>query len=280
MSQQEQQRPPSTFPPGFFYIKSQRYSALTMDVDDGSMLKDANILVWSKKDVDNVNQLWAYDDGFLVNKKSGLVIDIRGGDVKAGKSIIQYVRKGVRARNQEWRFIDGYICPASNERLALDLESTNASPGTNVILASRNMQRPSQQWALVEYNPPHLKNIHTLLLPLTDEERKAQQQIGIRLSNLADWHRLVYKEKSKEVSDREIAGAAAFEAIRLYIQQCKSTKQPIKNDQALASISSLVTKEIAKLTSDHAMTEEKSTIERSAQAAADSYFSREYAAAA
>jgi len=122
--------------------------------------------------------------------------------------------------------------------------------------------------------------IHKLLLPLTDEEREAQRNAGIRLSNLADWHRLVYKEKATDVNDQQIAGAAAFEAIRLYIQQCKSNNKVITDIQASSAISALVTQEIVKLTSNHNTTGDRSAVERAAQAAADSYFDREYTAAA
>ncbi|KAI8579429.1 hypothetical protein K450DRAFT_242127 [Umbelopsis ramanniana AG] len=166
---------PEAFPPGFFFIQSQRVPTLTVDVNDGSMSADSNILLWNKKDVDNVNQLWAYEDGFIVNKKSGLVLDIKGGEVKAGKSIIQYARKGVLARNQEWRFLDGFICPISDERLCIDIESNNPSSGSNIVLASRNRQRPSQLWTLVEHNPPQLANYHRMLLPLTPEAKGSKR---------------------------------------------------------------------------------------------------------
>ncbi|KAG2179716.1 hypothetical protein INT44_006564 [Umbelopsis vinacea] len=263
------QRPnPEAFPPGFFFIQSQTVPTLTIDVNDGSMNSDSNILLW--------NKLWAYEDGFIVNKKSGLVLDIKGGEVKAGKSIIQYTRKGVMARNQEWRYLDGFICPIGDERLCIDIESNSASSGTNVILANRNRQRPSQLWTLVEHNPPHLVNYHRSLLPLSPEERKARKEAEIGLSALADWHRLVYKEKSKDVSERQIAGAAAFEAIRLYIQECKASNQPIMTEQAGASIGALVSKEIASLSSDHSPSGDQIGIEKTAIAVADRYFNREY----
>jgi hypothetical protein len=70
--------------------------------------------------------------------------------------------------------------------------------------------------------------------------------VEIRLSALADSHRLLYKEQAKEVSEQQIAGAAAFEAIRLHIQECKKTNQPIMSDQAGASVSALVSKEVRK----------------------------------
>lgn len=75
-------------------------------------------------------------------------------------------------------------------------------------------------------------------------EREVQRNTGIRLSNLADWHRKVYKEQSTQATDQEIAGAAAFEAIRMYIQQCKSKNTPISDTQASSSIASLVTQEV------------------------------------
>ncbi|CAO3668921.1 unnamed protein product [Umbelopsis vinacea] len=270
-------RSKSAFPDGFFFIQSKAYPSLTIDVHDGSLTRDANLILWTKKDIDNVNQLWAFEKGFLVNKKSGLVMDIRGGDVTAGKNIIQWTRKGVVARNQEWAFKDGFICPVSNERLALDVESSKGNQGSNIVLATRNIKRPGQQWNIIEHNPPELMTIHKLLLPLTDEEREIQRNTGIRLSNLCDWHRKVYKEQSTQATDQEIAGAAAFEAIRMYIQQCRSNNTPISDTKASSSIASLVTQEIVKLTSNRNTTGDRSSIEYTAQAVADSYFGREYA---
>ena len=64
------------------------------------------------------------------------------------------------------------------------------------------------------------------------------------MSNLCDWHRKVYKEQSTQATDQEIAGAAAFEAIRMYIQQCRSNNTPISDTKASSSIASLVTQEV------------------------------------
>ncbi|RUS27683.1 hypothetical protein BC938DRAFT_482881 [Jimgerdemannia flammicorona] len=67
-----------SIPDGFFYIKS-RLSGKVVDVDGASMKADAKILLWPQKfDSDRDNQLWYYDDGYLVNKKSRKVLDIRG----------------------------------------------------------------------------------------------------------------------------------------------------------------------------------------------------------
>ncbi|KAG2173246.1 hypothetical protein INT43_004620 [Umbelopsis isabellina] len=261
------------FPEGFFYIQSKTYPNLTMDVD-------ANICLWDKKEVDNVNQLWAFEKGFISNKKSGLVMDIRGGEIAPRKHIIQYTRKGAFARNQEWTFVDGAICPASNVRLAMDIEANTASAGVNIVLNRRDVNRPSQQWVLLQHNPQELQQQNQLLLPLSDREREVLEKTQIKLSDLPDNHRMLYKQHASDVTDQQMAGAAAFEAIRQYISECRAKQRPYADEQSAQTISSLVTQEIVKLTSSHDVIGDRSAVERSAQAAADMYFGREYLTAA
>jgi hypothetical protein len=66
----------------------------------------------------------------------------------------------------------------------------------------------------------------------------------IKLSDLSDCHRLLYKQQSNEVTDQQIAAAAAFEAIRQYISECRAKQRPYADDQSSVAISSLVTQEV------------------------------------
>ncbi|KAI8575691.1 hypothetical protein K450DRAFT_260741 [Umbelopsis ramanniana AG] len=103
----------SNFPQGYFYIKS-RQNGFVLDVFDGGMSNDTQIIVYPQKYNDASNQLWSYDDGFL-NQKWGyhdgfihvladprLVLDIRGGISKEGSQIILYERKHQNNANQQW----------------------------------------------------------------------------------------------------------------------------------------------------------------------------------
>ncbi|KAI9495838.1 hypothetical protein BDB00DRAFT_812146 [Zychaea mexicana] len=89
------------FPPGYFYIISRKHG-YALDVYDGQTKADANIIVWPQKFSDSDNQLWSYDQGRIVNKKSGHVLDIRSSAFKKDKAIIQNKRKD-KNQSQEVR---------------------------------------------------------------------------------------------------------------------------------------------------------------------------------
>ncbi|KAI8140708.1 ricin B lectin domain-containing protein [Fennellomyces sp. T-0311] len=138
----------------YFYIKSLQ-SGMVFDIDNGSTEPTAALIVYSQKDhdaEDNDNQLWRYDDGYIINKKSGHVLDISGGDLKADAEVIQYGRKLTMTSNQRFGLRDGYIYARADPRLVLSVRADSNDPGSKVSLTARKTDSNRHQQFEVE---PH-----------------------------------------------------------------------------------------------------------------------------
>ncbi|CAO0797004.1 unnamed protein product [Mucor circinelloides] len=140
------------FPSGYFYIKS-RNSGKVIDVDGASTKNDGKILIWTPKhNDDRDNQLWYYQDGFVVNKCSGKALDVRGGPLVDDAWICQYDRKKISdAQNQRWGYEDGFIYTLADPHMVLDVRGNQTSDGTRVVLYHKKFgyDNLNQLWDLV-----------------------------------------------------------------------------------------------------------------------------------
>ncbi|KAI7887470.1 ricin B-like lectin [Lichtheimia hyalospora FSU 10163] len=142
------------FPEGFFYLRS-RFSGKVIDVDGASLKNDAKVLIWTPKhNDDRDNQLWYYQDGFIVNKHSNKVLDVRGGNLEENMPIIQYDRKlVVDAQNQRWGYSrEGYIYILDDPHMVIDVRGGSGDDGARLVLKRRKVmlnEDLSQQWDLV-----------------------------------------------------------------------------------------------------------------------------------
>ncbi|KAI7860605.1 hypothetical protein BDC45DRAFT_563765 [Circinella umbellata] len=128
----------------YFYIKSS-LGENVVDVYNGE----------TKKYNDNENQLWRYEDGHLINKKSDLVVDVRGGDTKSDTPLIQYNRKMTMASNQRWGYRDGFIHLLSDPSLVLDIRGGKNKRGTKLILYQRkDDENENQKWIVEPFGEP------------------------------------------------------------------------------------------------------------------------------
>ncbi|KAI9319141.1 ricin B lectin domain-containing protein [Dichotomocladium elegans] len=126
---------------------------MCLDVAWDSRKENAKVIVWPKKIDDNENQLWAYDNGYLISKNSGLVIDVAGA-LESDKQIIQHRRKMIEdAQNQRWYYReDGFIYPQVNPNLVLDIRGNWSKPGSPVLLYERKYaDNENQLWDLVPF---------------------------------------------------------------------------------------------------------------------------------
>lgn len=103
-----------------------------------------------------MNQLWRYEDGYLINANSAKVLDIEGGQMDPESAIIQYEQKvAEEAANQKWGIDEeGYIfCEARND-LVLDIAGGEDEDGTGVILYNRREGEvaSNQRWILEEFS--------------------------------------------------------------------------------------------------------------------------------
>ncbi|KAI8377745.1 ricin B lectin domain-containing protein [Radiomyces spectabilis] len=196
------------FPHGFFFIRS-KAKKMAIDVYDGGMLNEYNIIIWPQKMVDSINQLWMHEDGFLINKKSGLVLDIRGGDIKKDKVIIQYARKPGLAHNQRWKYQDGYIVSAAAPHLVLDIRGGDFKEGNQVFLNTKDSTSSTQQWLLEPFQDARSEQDLALLRPPPLE--KHQSCTFPRPEELYSCYRSVFLENKPDATPEQVAAAAGFQ---------------------------------------------------------------------
>ncbi|KAJ8656887.1 hypothetical protein O0I10_007484 [Lichtheimia ornata] len=259
------------FPEGFFFIRC-KAKPMALDVYGGGMLNDFNIIIWPQKMVDSINQLWMHEDGFLINRKSGLVLDIRGGDIKRDKAIIQYARKPGLAHNQRWKYQDGFISSAASPHLVLDIRGGDHKEAAQVFLNHKDATSPTQQWLIQPFEDAKSKEDLALLRPpplqkhLTDFPQP---------EDLCDYHRLVYHDHKPSPSPKQVAGAAAFEAMRIYLATQKEKDEPVVTPQARDTLQTLVREQIAAL-QDLISAQDRGEVLHTAEQAASGYFAREF----
>ncbi|KAL1918130.1 uncharacterized protein VTP21DRAFT_3396 [Calcarisporiella thermophila] len=141
----------NNFPSGYFYIKSRKYGRV-LDVFDRSKEPGAKVILWTQKlGDDRHNQLWSYEDGFLVNKHSGLVLDVAGGNLKSVAGLCQYTRKHANdAKNQRFAFQDGFIFPVESPSLVVDIRGDADKDGAQIILYEKKQYDNLNQLFMLE----------------------------------------------------------------------------------------------------------------------------------
>ncbi|RHZ45808.1 hypothetical protein Glove_648g7 [Diversispora epigaea] len=160
------------FPTGDFYIKSASSSSgesinappsqnLVVDVEQSffvSWARDGTkvIIAQQKSDTEHDhNQLWRYDDGWIVNKQTSLCLDAGSG--KPGNRIILHSRRSphqAQANNQCWIFTkDGHIALQSNPKYLIEIKSSATKDGSIILADSRSKNFAKSgllaQWVLL-----------------------------------------------------------------------------------------------------------------------------------
>ncbi|KAL1924489.1 uncharacterized protein VTP21DRAFT_4143 [Calcarisporiella thermophila] len=140
-----------SFPEGYFFIRNV-YSGQVLDVKDGSTQEGASIILWNRKALLNDNQLWKYDDGFLINKKSGLVLEVKGasggGSIRPDSELVQGKRREPPTNiNQLWAYNYDYIMPY-DPKVCISAQGDNIKPGTKIVadVLIDFPNNPKQQW--------------------------------------------------------------------------------------------------------------------------------------
>ncbi|KAF9933124.1 hypothetical protein FBU30_006448, partial [Linnemannia zychae] len=153
---------PDNFPTSWFYIKSAA-SGLVVDIEHGYFtdpMKAGARAEMNHQKIDQGDgrhsllelQLWRYEAGYLINRRTGLVLDIQGGTLKLNARVIQWQRKaGQEARNQHWFYENGYIANVYNSRLVLDIDGDGSKDGAKIAVGERKATaNGDQQWILEE----------------------------------------------------------------------------------------------------------------------------------
>ncbi|KAG0307670.1 hypothetical protein BGZ98_010139, partial [Dissophora globulifera] len=153
---------PDNFPTGWFYIKSGA-SGLVVDIEHGYFtdpMKAGARAEMNHQKVDTGDgrhsllelQLWRYEAGYLINRRTGFVLDIQGGTLKLAARVVQWQRKtGQEARNQHWFYESGFIANVYNSRLVLDIDGDGSKDGAKIAIGERKAAaNADQQWILEE----------------------------------------------------------------------------------------------------------------------------------
>ncbi|KAF9547918.1 hypothetical protein EC957_007645, partial [Mortierella hygrophila] len=153
---------PDNFPTSWFYIKSAA-SGLVVDIEHGYFtdpMKAGARAEMNHQKIDQGDgrhsllelQLWRYEAGYLINRRTGFVLDIQGGTLKLNARLIQWQRKaGQEARNQHWFYENGFIANVYNSRLVLDIDGDGSKDGAKIAVGERKATANSdQQWLLEE----------------------------------------------------------------------------------------------------------------------------------
>ncbi|KAI8078052.1 ricin B lectin domain-containing protein [Gilbertella persicaria] len=166
------------FPQGHFYILSRKHG-FALDVYDGQTKEDANIIVWPQKFQDSDNQLWSFDHGRLINKKSGHALDISSSAFRKDKIIVQKKMKANK-QSQEWIYDQGFICSKEYPSLVLDIRGDSAKGGAQVLLYKRkDTDNLNQLWQFEPYQQfEGALNLAATSLPLHKKEGFGQPRLG------------------------------------------------------------------------------------------------------
>ncbi|CAO3565913.1 unnamed protein product [Mortierella alpina] len=153
---------PGNFPTSWFYIKSAA-SNLVVDIEHGYFtdpMKAGARAEMNHQKIDNGDgrhsllelQLWRYEAGFLINRRTGFVLDIQGSVLKATARVVQWQRKsGKDARNQHWFYENGFIANVNNSRLVMDIDGDGFRDGTKIAIGERKAAvNNDQKWLLEE----------------------------------------------------------------------------------------------------------------------------------
>ncbi|KAG2187782.1 hypothetical protein INT44_005472 [Umbelopsis vinacea] len=202
----------SSIPQGNFWIIS-RKNGTALDVFDGQTKDGANVIIWPQKFNDSDNQLWAYDNGCFVNKKSGL------GNTKRLLQKLPFCNTSYANRNENFighhktstakpdhvfsqvplrkrrmlcktpanrasrnnrlvffGFDNGFIYSAAYPNLVLDIKGEGAKDGASVILYNRKENdNLNQLWDM----EPHAQFEGSLNLAATDSMTHKKETFGL-----------------------------------------------------------------------------------------------------
>lgn len=139
------------FPSELFYITMQG-KGLNADVEGTCHRGQDEILVYPPRKGIFIpdSQAWYFEDGFIVNEKSGKVLHCLDG-AEAGHRVIQHDRDArIASTHQNWEFVDGIISPviAGEQGLAVVVRGTSGEEGAGLYLEIMDRADRTQHWTL------------------------------------------------------------------------------------------------------------------------------------
>lgn len=138
---------------GTYTLTPKHASGMRLDIASASTSNKANVQIYKANDTNAQKFTFKHLGNnyySITNVNSGKVLDVTGGSSTAGANVQQYGWANVPA--QRWKVTktsDGYfyLSPDTNENLALDVNKSGKTNGTNVLVWT-NCATDNQKWKL------------------------------------------------------------------------------------------------------------------------------------
>ncbi|KAI8093129.1 uncharacterized protein BX664DRAFT_328994 [Halteromyces radiatus] len=252
------------FPLGYFYIVSQ-LNGLVLDVHEDD--KGQAIIVTSvklEKSPERDSQLWMHQDGFLTNKAAGLVLDIgRAGTFKAiftaeERLFLDQMKEAEEAHDQRFGYDGQYIYNLNDSNVVIDIRKSDTEAGARVIVYKRKEgdENLNQRWTIELGDPPKAVD------PEEEEDGKAER-LQAWFGNWFGWgdkkkhilkeeeldhaHKKVYHEKKSHASHQLLAGAVAYQAVKIWEKQQEEKGEEVSHGTLKKVVASIAAAELVKL---------------------------------
>ncbi|KAI8329510.1 hypothetical protein BC941DRAFT_442620 [Chlamydoabsidia padenii] len=255
------------FPLGYFYIISQ-LNGLVLDVTQGEHEQDNFIIVTAEKkekSPERDSQLWMHQDGFLTNKSAGLVLDVgKAGTFKAiftaeERLFLDHMKEADDAHDQRFGYDGNYIYTLSDANVVVDIRKSNKEIGARVIVYKRK-EGPedtlNQRWSIELGDPPKV-------IDPEEEEDGKSERLQAWFGNWFGWgdkkkhvlherelneaHEKVYKEKKVHASHQLVAGAVAYQAVKVWEKQQEEKGESVSHGTIKKVVASIAAAELVKV---------------------------------
>lgn len=179
---------------GWFYIKSQS-SGLVVDVEQDADPLAPNVLVSMNAQITSdteenqakiESQLWKYQDGKIINRRSQLVLDCKQGVVRYGARLMQGIPKqGKESHHQRWESSNGTLIVQGKSLYAIDIEGDGTKTGSRLSLQRPKVQNNlDQQWSFQIATYEWLKVERVITRTLTETTTSSSKVVNIEKN---DW---------------------------------------------------------------------------------------------
>ncbi|KAG9301318.1 hypothetical protein G9A89_004070 [Geosiphon pyriformis] len=232
----------SSFPKGWFYIKSQSCDNVlepqSLSLNPGVRIVIAKQRVGFDSDI----QLWSFEDGFLINKASRLVLDIENGYVRTLRRThaCQTEKKTspIDSKTQTWVALpDGFIGSVEHSGRVLDIRGDSQKEGAQIIIhQKKDKDNMNQRWifepAIVAESLALPSPLHGYVGALGDEKTNY-------LEFVRHAHYQIYEQKRvAHLSQELMAAGAAFVAIKTLDEKYEKAANNFDYKETLALFAS------------------------------------------
>ncbi|KAG0284956.1 hypothetical protein BGZ96_010723 [Linnemannia gamsii] len=132
------------FPENDDFFIGLRYTDFVLDAAQNSLEPGSQIVLWTRRNEDNENQKWRYENKMLRNVKTGLVLSAR--ELNGNVAVDQ--QHGSESETQRFEYYDHTISVNDHDHLVLG--SMVKSEGTQIALVPRDNDSVLQQWVIIQ----------------------------------------------------------------------------------------------------------------------------------